>query len=126
MPPENIYGGFRMMFDAIAAYCEEKGYSLDYAHYWYNHQKCAVQGCKLPVWAPHHIRTRGAHGVCDEAWNLFEFCKKHHGEIHVGGVLTFAEKHPETKEKILAALDRAPVSFQGSKTLRGRVSGPTA
>ena len=67
---------------------------------------CIIRECRYPVCAMHHICTRGAHGACDERWNLLPICHVHHSEIHTIGRDTFAGRHPEVERRIDAALER--------------------
>ena len=92
--------------DAVRDYCHHRGYSLDYADYWASHLRC--EACRLrDAGPPHHIRTRGAHGAVDEAWNLVALCWLCHRLAEQIGAAAFAEQcPPEVAQKIREARER--------------------
>mgnify|MGYP001560173735 CR=1 FL=1 len=74
-----------MTADEKRAYCEAKGYSIEYADYWIRHPMCEC--CHLFYSeAPHHLVTRGGGGG-DEDSNLLALCAGHHRTIHNVGDL---------------------------------------
>ncbi len=86
-----------------------KKFSRAYLLYAETHRFC--EACGAQALFPHHIRSRGRHGVIDEAWNLIALCWAHTygaGGVHGinGGNRALARKYPEAGKKILAALER--------------------
>jgi hypothetical protein len=83
-------------------FCKARGYSAAYCAYWCEHVGCECR-CTAPSEPPHHLRTRGAHGNIDEAWNLVAACLLHHRMFHTVGGIRMAQLFPHLKEKIIAA-----------------------
>jgi len=76
-----------MTADEIRAYCKRRRYSVKYTAYWVAHPCCEAYrtaGAIAGAGAPHHIATRGAHGACDEPWNLVSLAPENHRAVHRG------------------------------------------
>ena len=74
-----------MTGDEIRTYCKRRRYSVKYTDYWVTHPYCEAYrgtGVAVAAGAPHHIATRGAHGECDEPWNLVSLAYANHRMVH--------------------------------------------
>ena len=88
-----------------ASYGRNRGWSADYIAYWIDHIFCEACGQpnELP---PHHILSRGAYGVIDDAWNLLSLCFECHVGIYHGmGPSEFIIKYGFLGDKVRKALD---------------------
>lgn len=81
----------------------KKHWSAAYVGYWIDAPYCAA--CGAPASPPHHLHTRGTGGP-DDSWNLLSLCAKHHTEIGTMGNALFMRKYPETRKKIMRALNK--------------------
>lgn len=89
------------------AYCKHRGYSDAYADYWVAHPKCEV-GDGGNTQPPHHMKTRGAHGVIDTPENLLALCFFHDRLIHnIGDLQLGRQVGGEVQRKINAAKKKA-------------------
>jgi hypothetical protein len=92
-----------MTADEKRAVCKKKGYSVAYAEYWVRNPSCEVCHEEESI-MPHHLQTRGAHGVNDEAWNLLALGLRHDRMIHTIGDLQLGRQvGGEVQKKINAA-----------------------
>lgn len=48
-----------------------------------------------------HIKTRGSGGT-DDSWNLMPLCRRHHQERHRIGLGSFAFKHVQVRQYLIA------------------------
>ncbi|HEC61699.1 MAG TPA: DUF968 domain-containing protein [bacterium] len=94
--------------ERILRICKRRGYSKQYMVNWMRAWHCTL--CGEVSAPPHHIVSRGA-GGSDDKENLLAFCSSHHTEIHNIGIQTFANKYPEVKERIVAAIDHEKVGL---------------
>jgi hypothetical protein len=77
-------------------------YSKQYRDYRLTHLVC--EGCGRRTNAlPHHILSRGAHGVIDTPSNLLELCPEHHALWHTIGRGAFLKQFPHLADKVMSA-----------------------
>ena len=90
-----------MTGDEIRAYCKRRRYSAQYTDYWVAHPWCEAYrtaGVAVTAGAPHHIATRGAHGECNEPWNLVSLAPANHQMVHQGEA-RFLETFPTLRSR---------------------------
>ena len=95
---------------SILRHCKRQGYSKQYTVNWLRNIHCVICGNISTV--PYHIVTRGA-GGSDDSVNLLSLCTPHDTEIKQIGIQTFANKYPEVKDRITAAIDKEKVGLTG-------------
>jgi len=91
--------------DEIRAYCKRRRYPVKYTDYWVAHPWCEAYraaGVAVAAGAPHHIATRGAHGECNEPWNLISLAPANHRMVHQGEA-RFLETFPTLRPRFKRA-----------------------